>query len=56
MALKQSYEGREIDEMRWICGKDNSADAMTKVLPNLVLERVITINKVIIRLERWVKR
>ena len=30
MALRQSYEGREIDEIIWICSEDNLADAMTK--------------------------
>ncbi len=56
MALKQSYEGREIDEMRWICGKDNTADAMTKASPNSGLEGIISTNKGTIRLEGWVKR
>lgn len=34
MALRQSYERREIAEIRWINGKDNPADAMTKVSLN----------------------
>ena len=52
MALKQSYEGREIDKIRWICSKDNLANAMTKVFPNLALEKIISTNKVTIRLEK----
>ena len=52
MALMQSYEGKEIDKIRWICSKDNPADAMTKVSPNLALKRIITINKATIRLEK----
>jgi hypothetical protein len=30
MGLRQSYERREISEIRWINGDDNPADAMTK--------------------------
>ncbi len=56
MALRQSYEGREIDEINWIRGKDNPADAMTKALPNSALEGIISTNKETIRLKRWVKR
>ncbi len=55
MALKQSYKGREINEIRWICGKDNPEDAMTKASSNSALEGIISINKGTIRLEKWVK-
>lgn len=33
MALRQSYERRELHEIRWINNNDNSADAMTKASP-----------------------
>ena len=56
MALRQSYEGQEIDKIRWICGEDNPANAMTKASPNSALERIISTNKATIRLERWVRR
>ena len=56
MALRQSYEGREIDEIRCIYGKVNPADAMTKTSPNSALEGIISTNKRIIRLEGLVKR
>ena len=56
MALRQSYEEREIDKIRWICGENNPADAMTKASPNSALERIISTNKATIRLEGWVKR
>ena len=46
----------EIDEIRWICGEDNPADAMTKASPNSALERIISTNKATIRLEGWVKQ
>lgn len=55
MALKQSYKGREIYKNRWIYGKDNLVDAMTKILPNLTLEKMISINKTTITLKKWVK-
>lgn len=30
MALRQSYEQREITKLRWIDGRDNPADLITK--------------------------
>ena len=56
MALRQLYETKKIAEIRWICGKDNPADAITKTSSNLALEKIITTNKVTIRLEEWVKQ
>ena len=56
MTFKQSYKGREINKIRWIYGKNNLANAMTKVLLNSALEKIISINKATIRLERWVRR
>ena len=51
MTLKQSYEGQEINEIRWICSRNNPANAMTKALPNSALERIISTNKATIRVE-----
>src|SRR3978361_918794 len=45
MALRQSYERREIAEIRWIDGKDNPADAMTKSAPNKALEKFLDNNQ-----------
>ena len=56
MALRQSYERREIAEVRWIDGKDNPADAMTKLNANKALERIIDTNQLDIRMEGWVDR
>lgn len=56
MALRQSYEEREIDEIRWIAGGDNPADAMTKGSPNRTLEELVSTNTTTIRMEGWVKR
>jgi hypothetical protein len=56
MALRQSYERRELMEIRWINGQDNPADAMTKSNPNKALERFINTNCIRVRVEGWVKR
>lgn len=56
MALRQSYERRELHEIRWINGNDNPADAMTKTSPNQALKRLIDTNKLDIRVEGWVER
>ena len=51
MALRQSYERREIAEVRWINGKDNPADAMTKLTLNKALERFLNDNQLTIQIE-----
>jgi hypothetical protein len=56
MALRQSYERREIMEIRWINGSDNPADAMTKAEPNKALEKFINTNTLRVRVEGWVER
>ena len=56
MALRQSYEQREIAEVRWISGEDNPADAFTKATPNRALERFIDTNELRIRVKGSVLR
>lgn len=56
MALRQSYERRELTEVRWINGQDNPADAMTKATPNKMLEKLLDNNEITVRLEGWVRR
>ena len=56
MALRQSYERREITEIRWINGEDNPADAFTKASPNRALECFIDNNELTVRVEGWVQR
>jgi hypothetical protein len=56
IALRQSYERREITEIRWIDGKDNLADTMTKSTPNKALEKLIDTNQLGVRVEGWVQR
>jgi polyhydroxyalkanoate synthesis regulator phasin len=56
MALRQSYERRELAEVRWIKGDDNPADSMTKTNPNKALEKALNLNELIVRIEGWVVR
>ena len=56
MAIRQSYERRELQEIRWINGQDNPADAMTKSAPNKALERFLNNNQLTVRVEGWVER
>ena len=54
MGLRQSYENREIHEVRWIDSNSNPADAMTKALPNRALFDLVDMNTIHIRVEGWV--
>ncbi|KAH8755082.1 hypothetical protein F5883DRAFT_687434 [Diaporthe sp. PMI_573] len=56
LALRQSYEKREISEIRWIHGDDNPADALTKSSPNKALERFVSTNELTVRIEGFVDR
>ena len=56
MSLRQSYEKREIAEVRWIDGKDNPADAMTKGAPCGALKGLIDTNQLRVRVDGWVER
>jgi hypothetical protein len=56
MSLRESYENREITEVRWINGKDNPADACTKKAPNPALEKLVSCNRLTIKVEACVDR
>ena len=56
MGLRESYERREISEIRWVNGMDNPADALTKAKPNRALEAFINTNKLLVRVEAFVRR
>ena len=45
MCLRQSYERREIAEIKWIDGNTNPADAMTKSKPCPALKLLVDTNK-----------
>lgn len=56
MALRQSYERREISEIRWITGDCNPADAFTKGTPNKTLEHFVSTNEITIKVQGHVDR
>jgi hypothetical protein len=56
MSLRQSYERREIAEVRWIDGNNNPADAMTKSKPCSALKDLIDTNTINIQATEWVER
>ncbi len=56
MCLWQSYERREIMEIKWIDGNSNPADAMTKAKPCAILQDLININTISLDAIGWVER
>jgi hypothetical protein len=56
MALRQSYERRELFEVRWINGNDNPADSMTKSNANRALQHFVDENEITVRVQGSVER
>ena len=56
MCLRQSYERREIAEIRWINGRTNPADSITKNKPSNALKDLIDTNKLAVEAMGWVER
>jgi hypothetical protein len=56
MCLRQSYERREIAEIRWIDENINSIYAMTKINSCQTLTKLIDTNIIDLRTTAWVKR
>lgn len=56
MALRQYYERREMQEIRWINEDDNPTDAITKSICNTALKKFLDSNKLNIHIGRWFKR
>jgi hypothetical protein len=56
MCLRQSYERREITEIKWIDGDNNLADAMTKSKLCQALQDLIDTNTVNLKAIEWVER
>lgn len=56
MSLRQSYERREITEVRWIRGENNPADSMTKAKASLALKTLVDTNKINLTAFEWVER
>jgi hypothetical protein len=57
LCLRQSYECREIAEVKWIKGNTNPADALTKSKgTSTVLKQIIDTNMVYLEAVEWVER
>jgi hypothetical protein len=56
MILRQFYERREITEIIWIHGINNSVDSMIKIKSSTALKTMIDINKINLNITEWVKR
>ena len=56
MCLRQSYERREIAEIKWIDGDSNPADAMIKAKPCQALRDLINTNTIKLKTAEWVER
>jgi hypothetical protein len=56
MALREAYERSELMDIRWVDGRDNPADSMTKAGCNSAMETLINFNELELRLQGWVNR
>ena len=56
MSLRQSYERREVTEVKWIHGHNNPADSMTKRKASSALKTVIDTNRINLDTTEWVER
>jgi hypothetical protein len=56
MALREAYERSELMDIRWIDGRDNPADSMTKAGSNSAMEHLIDHNQLELRVQGWVNR
>jgi hypothetical protein len=54
--LRQSYKRRKITEIKWIHNQDNPADALTKAAANKAIKRLISFNKLNVRMKGYVKK
>ena len=56
LCLRQSYERREITEVKWIDGNSNPADTMTKSKASTALSKLIDSNTIKLKPVGWIKR
>ncbi|KAF1360357.1 hypothetical protein EJ07DRAFT_165511 [Lizonia empirigonia] len=56
MAMREAYERSELMDIRWIDGRDNPADSMTKAGCNAAMENLINSNELNLRVQGWVNR
>jgi hypothetical protein len=54
--FRQFYECKKITEIRWIHNQDNSADALTKAAANRAIKRLVSFNKLNVRMKGYVKK
>ena len=55
MCLRQAYKRREITEVKWINGRDNPADAITKAKLYQALKTLINTNRLNLEVMEWVE-
>lgn len=56
MSLRQSYDRREINQIIWIDGLSNPADAMTKAKPCSALKELIDTGMITVKTKAWIER
>lgn len=56
MALREAFERKEINEVKWIAGSSNPADAMTKAKPCAALSNLVNTNRLDLHVEGWTER
>ena len=56
IALRQSYERRELAEIRWIKGDSNPADVIIKNKCNNALKQIVSTNRLNIKVKGYIKR
>jgi hypothetical protein len=56
ISLRQFYKRRKITKIRWIYNQDNPADALTKAAANKAMERLVSFNKLNVRMKGYVER
>jgi hypothetical protein len=56
MFFRQFYKRRKITKIRWIHNQDNPADALTKAAANKAIKRLMSFNKLNVRMKGYVKK
>jgi hypothetical protein len=56
MFFRQFYERRKITEIKWIHNQDNPANALTKAAANKAIKRLVSSNKLNVRMKGYVKK
>jgi hypothetical protein len=51
MCMREAYERREIAQVKWIDGKSNPVDSMTKSKPTNALKNLLETNKIDLKVQ-----